>query len=224
MCELASIRPGLRFLLITGHPGSGKSTLARQLYCRLPERWRLLSLDDFFGLVHAVRGDQPFWEAVARHTWIPATAIRHYTRRRARLLIEGIVRTESELSDLCTAARLDPDSPACEILVLHSSKEEMVRRKSAMDLGESRAQDLRRLHDAHAGAIDLPGAAVLETDGRTPEEVLELALAHLRSPRRPARRRGERAAAPGRETRPVPSDTENGPRRRLPAARPRTPG
>jgi energy-coupling factor transporter ATP-binding protein EcfA2 len=173
------IREDVRLILITGAAGSGKSTLARRLYCGLPESWRMVALDDYFGLVRALRGEMPFWTAVRRHMWIPATAVRYYTRRGARLLIEGIVPTDDDARMLCAAARLKPEDPADRILRLHSSEEETVRRKQAMSLVESRARDHGRLHERLERIIRLNGAVRIETEGRAPGAVLREALRHI---------------------------------------------
>ena len=96
--------------------------------------------------------------------------------RRGRVLAEGIIQSDREVANYCSAMGISPNSPQVKFFDLRCSREEAARRMHQRPVQEGGMID--RDIDAFAGHFDYitpklraNGATRVVTDGRGPAEV-----------------------------------------------------
>jgi chloramphenicol 3-O-phosphotransferase len=161
----------VKLVLITGNPGGGKTVVSRLLGCLLPEPWEVVHLDHYLYLKTADTGN--FWNDVEASAPIRASSIRFYRDRGGRVIYEGIIQSDAEVSVYCKAAGVARESEEFRFFDLRCARDEGVRRMKRRPLKESATFPFSQHYDGLVARLRATGATRITTDGRTPEEVAD---------------------------------------------------
>jgi hypothetical protein len=174
---------GVRLVLITGNPGGWKSVVSKLLWCGLPEEWQIVTLDSLFYISQGpALGDN--WTKFEAGAAVRAQVIKYFGDRRGRVIAEGIVQTDKEVSAYSGAMGLTPESDQVRFFDLRCSREEAIRRMKRRPIMERPDVDLGAQYDWLSSKLKATGAQRIWTDGIEPDQVASEILSAMRVQRR----------------------------------------
>jgi|GEM_PF-4205084 len=176
------ITSDVSFVLITGNPGGGKTAVSKILFCNLPEDWRLIDLDDFLFVRLTSQGSFS-WDLYEESHAVRASAFRFYAMNHAKVLAEGIVQSDREVSAYCKAMGLTPDSQRFRFIDLRCNEAEAVRRMTFRPIHEDGGWNHESHYHGLSGRLRATGAIRVQTDGKTREDVAREVIGIANRPR-----------------------------------------
>jgi hypothetical protein len=131
------ITADVRLVLVTGNPGGWKSTVTKIVFCAQSEEWRMLSLDDYFYLAQQGPPFSDDWDRFEANAPIRAAIMKYIGDRRGRVLLEGIIQTDREVTRYCASMGLTLESHQVRFFDLRCSREEAAGRMQQRPVQEA---------------------------------------------------------------------------------------
>ncbi len=182
MCERFEISSNVKLVMITGNPGSWKSVVSKALWCGLPEEWQLVTLDGLFYISQGPEGDDN-WSKYQLGVLTRAKVLQYFGDRRCRLIAEGIIQSDREVKTYSGALGLMPKSDQVRFFDLRCSREEAIRRMKRRPIMERADFDFGGQYDWLSSKLNATGAQRVQTDGKTPLQVVSELVAAVNAVR-----------------------------------------
>jgi chloramphenicol 3-O-phosphotransferase len=181
------ITSDVRLVLVTGNPGGWKSTVTKIVYSAQTEEWRMLSLDDYFYLAQSGPQYSDNWDRFEASAPIRAAILKYIGDRRGKVLAEGIIQTDREVTAYCAAMGLTPKSPQVRFFDLRCPREEAARRMQQRPLQEEgmaqqEIETFAQHFDYITPKLKATGATPISTAKKTPVDVAVELVRALNAP------------------------------------------